>query len=427
MEKKTIGGFIAALRKANGLTQKQLAEKLNVSDKAVSRWEREEAMPDLSLIPELAELFGVTTDEILRGQRCNPQAATLPSSEKSEKQRRRLLADRKTKYRVRSTISIGLAVLGLIGAMICNFGFLRAYIGFMVGCVFFVAAVVCQVGFIFTNLSGLDEEMVSPAELTAHREHTVKLACGSLGTVLVLLALSLPLIVFPWDTYQGLEAGTWAGHGLIYGAVGFCAALAASCAVKWALTKRGLICTEERAKARQALQIRFIRIGVIATVCLFIGQLLVVSLLPDMLKQGIRLDDWDSFKALMETPVSDQAYTDYGFGSAAVEIEATVQVAPWPDEEYYDEFGNPIDEPLEQITDEDGTVLCEYYHRNESVSSWTYSLRDPEDPQITVYTTAELRRVNSLMENIILPAYCLLYPLAAVLLYLFYREKARHI
>ena len=40
MEKKTIGGFIAALRKANGMTQKDLAEQLNVSDKTVSRWER---------------------------------------------------------------------------------------------------------------------------------------------------------------------------------------------------------------------------------------------------------------------------------------------------------------------------------------------------------------------------------------------------
>ena len=66
MEKKTIGVFIAALRKANGLTQRELAEKLNVSDKAVSRWERDEALPDLSLIPVLAEIFNVTCDEILK-------------------------------------------------------------------------------------------------------------------------------------------------------------------------------------------------------------------------------------------------------------------------------------------------------------------------------------------------------------------------
>ena len=60
----SIGTFLAALRKANGLTQKQLAEKLNVSDKAISRWERDECAPDLSLIPVIAEIFGITSDEL---------------------------------------------------------------------------------------------------------------------------------------------------------------------------------------------------------------------------------------------------------------------------------------------------------------------------------------------------------------------------
>ena len=67
MERKTIGGLIAALRKANGMTQKDLAERLNVSDKSVSRWERDDGAPDLSLIPVIAEVFGVTCDELLRG------------------------------------------------------------------------------------------------------------------------------------------------------------------------------------------------------------------------------------------------------------------------------------------------------------------------------------------------------------------------
>jgi transcriptional regulator with XRE-family HTH domain len=80
MEKKTIGSFLAALRKANGLTQKQ-----NVSDKAVSRWERDECAPDLSLIPVLAEIYGVTSDEILRGQRRDPETTTRePDASRSE-------------------------------------------------------------------------------------------------------------------------------------------------------------------------------------------------------------------------------------------------------------------------------------------------------------------------------------------------------
>ena len=65
MEKKTIGGFIAALRKANGMTQKDLADRLNVSDKTISRWERDDGDPDLAAIPVMAEIFGVACDEVL--------------------------------------------------------------------------------------------------------------------------------------------------------------------------------------------------------------------------------------------------------------------------------------------------------------------------------------------------------------------------
>ena len=72
MERKTIGGFIAALRRANGMTQRELADRLNVSDKTVSRWERDESAPELAAIPVIAEIFGVSCDELLRGERRPP-------------------------------------------------------------------------------------------------------------------------------------------------------------------------------------------------------------------------------------------------------------------------------------------------------------------------------------------------------------------
>lgn len=117
MEKKTLGNFIAALRRANGLTQRELAEKLNVSDKAVSRWERDETLPDLSLIPALADVFGVTADEILRGERQNPETSAAPTSDKGEKLRKRLLAKKKNTFKILSAISIGVSVLGLLTAI----------------------------------------------------------------------------------------------------------------------------------------------------------------------------------------------------------------------------------------------------------------------------------------------------------------------
>ena len=66
MERKSIGMLIAALRRANGLTQKQLADRLGVSDKAVSRWERDESLPDLTLLPVIADLFHITVGSAAR-------------------------------------------------------------------------------------------------------------------------------------------------------------------------------------------------------------------------------------------------------------------------------------------------------------------------------------------------------------------------
>lgn len=56
-EKKSIGKFLSALRQAKGLTQKELGDMLYVSNKTVSRWERDECLPDLYLIPAIAEIF----------------------------------------------------------------------------------------------------------------------------------------------------------------------------------------------------------------------------------------------------------------------------------------------------------------------------------------------------------------------------------
>ena len=68
MENKTMGEMIAELRKEKGMTQRDLAEKLNVSDKAVSKWERNVACPDIQNIPKLAEILGVSVDELVNAQ-----------------------------------------------------------------------------------------------------------------------------------------------------------------------------------------------------------------------------------------------------------------------------------------------------------------------------------------------------------------------
>ena len=71
MEKEKTGQLIAELRKEKGLTQKQLADALNVTDKAVSKWERGLSFPDISMLEPISELLGVSIMEILAGERQN--------------------------------------------------------------------------------------------------------------------------------------------------------------------------------------------------------------------------------------------------------------------------------------------------------------------------------------------------------------------
>ena len=72
--KKTLGGKIASLRKEKGMTQLELAEKLGVTDKAVSKWERDLCCPDIATLPKLAEVLGIRVDALM-------QADTKPKEE----------------------------------------------------------------------------------------------------------------------------------------------------------------------------------------------------------------------------------------------------------------------------------------------------------------------------------------------------------
>lgn len=66
MEKQTLGMMIASLRKEKGMTQLELADQLGITDKAVSKWERDLSCPDLASLPKLAEIFGITVDELMQ-------------------------------------------------------------------------------------------------------------------------------------------------------------------------------------------------------------------------------------------------------------------------------------------------------------------------------------------------------------------------
>ena len=69
IDKREFGMFLSRLRKEKGMTQRELAAELYISDKAVSKWETGQSLPDITLLKPLAELLGVTVTELLEGRR----------------------------------------------------------------------------------------------------------------------------------------------------------------------------------------------------------------------------------------------------------------------------------------------------------------------------------------------------------------------
>lgn len=80
----TLGKRIAALRKQKDLRQDDIAQLLDISPQAVSKWENDQTCPDIGLLPKLAQILGVTTDELLSGKQELQEVRVLPPEERKD-------------------------------------------------------------------------------------------------------------------------------------------------------------------------------------------------------------------------------------------------------------------------------------------------------------------------------------------------------
>lgn len=419
-----MGTFIAALRKASGMTQKELAEKLNVSDKSVSRWERDDGAPDLSVIPVIAEIFGVTCDELLRGQRM-PDAQPEMVTVKGEKERRRILSVGLSRFRSRTLIAVGIAVVGLIAAMIGNLAFLRAYIGFFAGAVFFVAAAVCQAIFLNSALLSVGDDCLNEAEAAAFHSQVISISKLAFGVILCVFAATLPLMVFVDDAYWGLGGGDWLRLGLLF-ATGAALLWSAVCYFgKWLLVKKGIIAMDEPARQKYRRNRKLLlRCGawLLAIAC---GTVMVQALVNNRFSAwniagGEEFSDYNSFREYMERPQES-----IGNGDDSVVMEPSDEVT------YYDAQGNVITEDefyRDEVIVPDGTpegkVVCTFIWRNQNVCF--YRTANTEDGlPITAVTFAHNRTANRIVDtyNIAFGVVYLLELLGTLVIY--HRKRAR--
>ena len=80
--KETFGQRIYRLRKARGLTQEDIAKKLNISSQAISKWENDVSLPDISLLADIADMFNISTDELLGKETIKTEV--LPESQRKD-------------------------------------------------------------------------------------------------------------------------------------------------------------------------------------------------------------------------------------------------------------------------------------------------------------------------------------------------------
>ena len=111
----TIGKRIALLRKEKGLTQEELAKYMDVSPQAVSKWENDQTCPDISALPKLAKLFGVSVDELLEGKEALPTVRVLPPEERKDPKDMmlRIIVDSHEGDRVRVNLPIALVEVAI--------------------------------------------------------------------------------------------------------------------------------------------------------------------------------------------------------------------------------------------------------------------------------------------------------------------------
>ena len=434
MEKKTIGGFISALRKANGMTQKELAERLNVSDKTVSRWERDDGAPDLAVIPVIAEIFDVTCDELFRGERKSPaERIEIPedneTSPKGEKQRQRLLKSTLSQYQNLTYIAMGVSVVGMIVALVCNLAFLKAILGFFLGTIFFVASIVCQAVFVNKAFFSVEDAGLDERVLSDFKRKVINFAEKSIGLTVAFIGFTLPLILV--DAYMGLGSDSL----LIWGAMGATAFLLIYAVVLYFLNafflKKDVYSLSEKEEAVYHRNRKLKRTCAIILVILlgvtFVGHQFATSIWgPYSIMNGTTFEDYDSFVEYMEQDIP--ALPRYYFNGGTTSVETTIPSEETGTSTYYDEHGNEISEEealTRRLEDRNGNVVCEYIARNENVVSLRYTSKDGTILPITVCTEDDLQeaRQTAAVRHVIFgSAYCI-ECLAVVLIYFKKRAK----
>lgn len=444
MEKKTIGKFIAVLRKANGMTQKELGDRLYVSDKTVSRWERDECTPELALIPVIAEIFGITTDELLRGERNSPAASagegvTSEAAEtaayqkkKSDKQWRSLLHRRMTTYKNLTYLSVGLPIVGLLGAAIANLAFTRGLVGFCIAAVFILSGVICQLCFAANAKMPVDDDeddATRTADLAAFNDRVVGTAVKVLFLDLAFLAFCLPIMPY---SHVGLTMSFWLWQGALCTALALVVGwIAYAFGIHPALIRGGALSLEsEDTVTRRRVWYKTLRkyviVGTVIAVvpCIVAG--VIIELPRSLFAKRIVFEDRGEFQTYMED-AWEKYKLDQGIRTEEYDFSVNVEIQEetvYPSIKFDDDFEYIESGDYVEVPDKDGNVLFTYVHIPGYVVEFSFDKSDDGLP-IKVYTRESLNHTYAVLEVIFTATLVLAVVEALVVTLLLVRKRKK--
>ncbi len=364
MPKNSIGQFIAILRKSKGMTQQEVADRLGVSNKSVSRWERDECAPDLSLIPAIAEMFDITCDELLRGEKTNSDKIQDRDIQKnkSTKQFKIMLHNRRIKYKNLSLISLGITIFGLIAAVISNLAFSEGLIAFCLAAVFALASEICQICFASNARLMIDEdEEAYTKKIQKNNTSVVNTAVIITFINISAIAFCLPLITLIDGANYGISIDTWCFNGIITSIAAFIIAyIVYNLLIRKLLIKNSILVLEEEQTKRiildRALLIKTSIITSAVAILLFIGILILNITGIDSFVSGDVVHTPEQFKKYMEN-VYDRWYNEGYLDDLSIGV---IIKDPDLDKDFtYEDY--PMMEKGE-LRDKDGNLLCNYYY-----------------------------------------------------------------
>ena len=422
MEAKTMGSFLAALRKAAGMTQRELAERLHVSDKAVSRWERDECAPDLALIPVIAEIFSVTCDELLRGGRDRGDQTGDPA--KADKQRQWILRKTRSKFISHTLLALLGPALGAVAAAGAVLGFQRAILGFWLGAAgCLVGAVVQLVLWNGAVLSLSDDRAGDEAglcryELLRRTEGALLICAGVLAALLPLNGYTSRNMLY---LFQGqLPTPYWpqaaaAGGGTVLLGLLLCRALNPILARRAPVSLPPETAKETLCRVRAQTRVAWMLAAALSATALVHGAVTLVWPTAALV-HGAVYDTADEFRAVMSTnlPAPEEDFTNQELMALTQQLSENQSI------QFQSEEGRG------QIRNRDQETVISYSRLNQSVVFLRYTPQDGDQfPAVEVVTAADAQSAldrSALRQTCFLALYVL--EAAAALVWALCRRRA---